>query len=245
MATPREDLASVRLICRTTWSLPENWQRGKQIPLNHSIGMRATCRRRGGVTPSPGTAVSRAWFCAIALVALLGVPGGTLIWGQASPPVEYQVKAAFLFSFAKFVEWPAEAFLNEKTPITLCVFGHDPFGGALDEIVRGEAINHREVLVRRINELPGLNSCQLIFVGNREDKRLSELLNSLRGASVLLVGETEGDAEAGMVIQFFSEGNQLRFAVNVDAMQRTKLSVSSKLLALAKIVHNGGHPKGN
>jgi hypothetical protein len=178
-------------------------------------------------------------------VALLGVPGASLIWGQASPPVEYQVKAAFLLNFAKFIEWPAEAFLNEKTPITLCVFGHDPFGGALDEIVRGETISNREVLVRRINELPGLNSCQLIFVGNKEDKRLSELLNSLRGASVLVVGETEGDAEAGMVIQFFSEGNKLRFAVNVDAMQRAKLSVSSKLLALAKIVHDGGHPKGN
>jgi hypothetical protein len=184
-------------------------------------------------------------FCALALAMLLCHAVATAAWAQTNPSVEYQVKAAFLFNFAKFVEWPAEAFLNEQTPITLCVFGHDPFGGALDEIARGEAINNREVLVRRINELPGLNSCQLIFVGNKEDKRLSELLNSLRGRSALVVGETGGDAEAGVVIQFFSEGNKVRFAVNVDAMQRAKLRVSSKLLALAKIVHDGGHPKGN
>jgi hypothetical protein len=93
------------------------------------------------------TAVGRSGLRAIALVALLGVPGATLLGGQASPPVEYQVKAAFLFNFAKFVRWPAEVFLNETTPLTLCVFGHDPFGGALDEIVRGEVINNREVLV--------------------------------------------------------------------------------------------------
>jgi hypothetical protein len=207
--------------------------------------MRAASRHRARGTLSPRTAVHRARFCAIALVALLGLPGVTLVGGQANPPVEYQVKAAFLFNFTKFVEWPAEVFLNEKTPITLCVFGHDPFGGALDDIVRGEVIGKREVVVRRVNELPGLNPCQLIFVGNTEDKRLSDLLNSLRGTSALVVGETEGDAEAGVVIQFFSEGNKLRFAVNVDAMQRAKLSVSSKLLLLAKIVHDGSHPSKN
>jgi YfiR/HmsC-like len=191
------------------------------------------------------TAVGRSRFGALVLVTAVGVPRATPVWGQTSTPVEYQVKAAFLFNFAKFVEWPTGAFLSETTPISLCVFGQDPFGGALDEIARGEAIHNREIVVRRTNELPSMNSCQLIFVGNKEHKRLSELLNAVRGVSTLVVGETEGDAEAGTVIQFFSEGRQLRFAVNVDAMQRAKLSFSSKLLALAKIVHDGGHPREN
>lgn len=183
-------------------------------------------------------------FCALVFATLLSQAAATSTWAQTNPLGEYQVKAAFLFNFAKFVEWPAEAFLSEKTPITLCVFGQDPFGGALDEIVRGEAINNREVLVRRVNDLPGLNSCHLIFVGNKEDKRLTELLNSVGGKSALVVGETEGDAEAGVVIQFFSESNKVRFSVNVDAMRRAKLNVSSKLLALARIVHDQDHQKG-
>ena len=190
------------------------------------------------------TAVGRSRFGALVLVAVLGVLRATPVWAQTSTPVEYQVKAAFLFNFAKFVEWPPGAFLSETTPITLCVFGQDPFGGVLEEIARGEAIQNREVLIRQTNELPSLNACQLIFVGNKEHKRLSELLNTVRGVSTLVVGETEGDAEAGAVIQFFSEGGQLRFAVNVDAMQRAKVSFSSKLLALAKIVHDG-HPREN
>ena len=104
------------------------------------------------------------------------------------------------------------------------MFGQDPFGGVLEEIARGEAIlQNREVLDTADQRAAKfLNACQLIFVGNKEHKRLSELLNTVRGVSTLVVGETEGDAEAGAVIQFFSEGGQLRFAVNVDAMQRAK-----------------------
>jgi hypothetical protein len=100
-------------------------------------------------------------------------------------------------------------------------------------------------LARRINELPDLNSCQLVFISEKEDKRLPDLLNSLKGASVLLVGEGGDFAERGGGIQFYLEGNRVRFAVNVDALQRSRLSVSSKLLALARIVHDKGHPKGD
>jgi len=178
-------------------------------------------------------------------IALLALAGATSIRPQDGPSVEYQVKAAFLFNFAKFIEWPPDAFQSEKTPITLCVFRYDPFGSALEEVIRGKAINNRELLARRINELPDLKTCQLVFVSDREDKHLSEVSNSVRGASVLVVGEGEGFAERGGTVQFFLENNKLRFAVNVDAAQRARLQVSSKLLALARIVRDGGHPKGS
>jgi hypothetical protein len=184
-------------------------------------------------------------FCALTLTALLSLGAAIPTWAQASPSVEYQVKAAFLLNFAKFIEWPSEVFQSEKAPIGVCIFGYDPFGSALDEILRGKTINNREVLARRIHELPDLKSCQLVFVSEREEKRLPEILNSLKGASVLVVGEGEGFAERGGSVQFFLENNRTRFAVNVDAVQRTRLSVSSKLLALARIVHDQGHPKGN
>jgi hypothetical protein len=117
---------------------------------------------------------------------------------ESNPSVEYQVKAAFLFNFAKFVDWPPEAFQSEKAPVTLCVFRQDPFGSSLDEIIRGKTINNREVLARRINELPDLKACQLVFVSAREDKLLSEILDSLKETSALVVRESEGFAERGV-----------------------------------------------
>lgn len=184
-------------------------------------------------------------FCSIALAALLSLAAVTPARGQANPSVEYQVKAAFLLNFVKFVEWPSDAFQSEKAPIILCVFRHDPFGSTLDEIIRGKTINNREVSVRRINELQDLKACQMVFVSSGEDKRLSEILNSLRGTSALVVGEGEDFAKRGGGIQFFLEDNKLRFAVNVDALQKARLSVSSRLLALARIVHDSGHPEIN
>jgi YfiR/HmsC-like len=178
-------------------------------------------------------------------VVLLSLVVAIPMRGQGNPPVEYQVKAAFLFNFAKFVEWPSDTFQSEKSPITLCVFRRDPFGSALDEIIRGKIINNRAVLARRINELSDLKSCQLVFISSVEDKHLSEVIGSLKGRSALLVGEGEGFAERGGGIQLFQEDNKLRFAVNLDSIQRARLTVSSKLLALAKIVHDQGHTKGN
>jgi hypothetical protein len=164
---------------------------------------------------------------------------------QSNLPNEYQVKAAFLYNFAKFVEWPSDAFPDEKTPITLCIFAEDPFGGVLDEIVRGRAINNRPLAIRRTNALAGLKGCHLVFVGVREDKRLPEMLEGLKGSSALVVGESEGFAERGGAIQFYLDNNRVRFIANVDAVQRARLSVSSKLLALARIVHDQGHSKEN
>lgn len=184
-------------------------------------------------------------FCATVLTALLYLAAASSIRAQAGTSVEYQIKAAFLFNFAKFVDWPPDAFPSDKSPITLCVFRHDPFGSSLDEIIQGKTINNRAILARRTNELPDLKPCQLVFVDKEADKGLSDVLNSLKGTSALVVGESEGFAERGGGIQFFLEDNKLRFAINVDAIQRARLNVSSKLLALARIVHSRENPKGS
>jgi hypothetical protein len=206
---------------------------------------RASLLRRRRRAESLLTHHFRSAFCVMAFAALLSLAAAIPTRSQGNLPIEYQVKAAFLFNFAKFVEWPLGTFQSEKAPIILCVFGHDPFGSALDEIIRGRTINNRAVLARRINELPELKSCQLVFVSSVEGKHLSEVISSLKGASVLMVGEGEGFAERGGGIQLFIEDSKLRFAVNVDSMQRARLTVSSKLLALAKIVHDQDHTKGN
>ncbi len=209
--------------------------------MNYSIRLRRSLRHRkwGGRWPRT------ARLCIQLFTSLLILAGAIPSCPQGTPSVEYQVKAAFLFNFAKFVDWPPDAFPSGTAPITLCVFRRDPFGGALDEVIREKTINNRELLARRINQLPELKTCQLVFVSDSAEKQLPEILNSLKGASALVVGESADFAERGGAVQFFLENNKLRFAINVDAIQRARLQASSKLLALARIVHDNGHPKGS
>jgi hypothetical protein len=191
---------------------------------------------RSGVTRRVRTA---------ALVILLAASRLTLASPQEQAPVEYQVKAAFLLNFAKFVQWPNSVFRDEKSPITVCVFRYDPFGSVLDEMLRGKSVNNRELIARRITDFQQLPSCHLIFVSDRESRRLPEVLASVKNGSFLIVGESGSFAERGGGIQFFLEDNKLRFAVNLDALARSRLTVSSKLLALARIVHDQSLTKGS
>ena len=188
-------------------------------------------------------AARREVFVLVLLIFSIATPGSKTL-AQTKDPTEYEIKAAFLLNFAKFVEWPAEAFANDVAPISLCVVRYDPFGSALDDTIRGKLINNRQLLARRINELPELKACQMVFVSEREEKRLPEILTSVKGSNALVVGESEDFAERGGSVQFYLENSRLRFAVNVDAVQRARLTVSSKLLTLAKIVHDPIHPKG-
>jgi hypothetical protein len=202
------------------------------------------CRRQERRRTASRPAAARAPFLGILGALLLSAAAATTVWAQTDPLGEYQIKAAFLLNFAKFIEWPANHVLDEKTPVVVCIFRFDPYGGVLDEIVRGKKINNRDVVVRRVSELPDLKACQVVFLSSREDHLLPEALTYLQGSSALVVGESDGFAERGGGIQFYLENNRLRFAVNVDALQRAQLNVSSKLLALARIVHDADRPKG-
>jgi hypothetical protein len=177
------------------------------------------------------------------LAVLLLMPQCVLVRAQSSPTVEYQVKAAFLLNFARFVQWPADAFEGDTAPITFCVFRQNPFGSALDDITQGKSINNRGLLVRHIQELADLKSCQIVFVSDAEDQYLPAILDTLKASSALVAGESDGFAERGGGIQFYLEADKVRFSVNVDATKRARLNVSSKLLALARIVHDANPTK--
>jgi|HubBroStandDraft_1064217.scaffolds.fasta_scaffold102453_2 hypothetical protein len=164
---------------------------------------------------------------------------------QSTTPVEYQVKAAFLLNFARFVVWPADAFATDQTPITFCIFRQNPLGTALDEVTEGKTIANRGLVVRRVEELADLKTCQLVFVSAAADKDLPAVLDTLKTSSALVVGESEGFADRGGGIQLYLEADKVRFTVNVDATKRARLNVSSKLLALAKIVRDENPPKEN
>ena len=162
----------------------------------------------------------------------------------ADSPSEYQLKAAFLLNFAKFVEWPASAFPNNRSSINLCVIGDDPFGSALDQIIIGKKIDGRDISALRKRRQEDLRTCQMVFVSRSEEKFLPEILNSLKSVTALVVGESPDFAAHGGDIQFYMDDNKVRFCVNVDAVQRAHLIVSAKLLALAVIVHDDSHSNG-
>jgi hypothetical protein len=179
-------------------------------------------------------------ICWLIIVGAVCVVAGGIPNAQAgsSPPGEYEVKAAFLYNFAKFVEWPAEAFDDADAPLTIGVLGEDPFGDTLEQTVKGKTANGRKLAIRRFHKVRDLQPCHILFISSSEKRHLSEILDRLKGSSVLTVGEVEGFAKRGGVINFFVEDNRIRFEVNVDAAKRAKLKMSSKLLRLARIVRD-------
>lgn len=200
-------------------------------------------------TPSPRQALNRtrrilrfAWrdagiFIALACL-LLAAPAQVRAQNELS---EYQVKAAYLFNFLKFVEWPEDAFADPLAPIVIGVIGEDPFGSALPQVVIGKTVQGRDLVIRVYRTGENLRGAQILFISASESKRLPMILSSLRGSSVLTVADTAGFLEAGGMIQFLSENDRVRFAINAEAAGRAKLKVSSKLLSLARVA--GGSAK--
>ncbi|HYR85877.1 MAG TPA: YfiR family protein [Terriglobia bacterium] len=152
-----------------------------------------------------------------------------------SPTVEYQVKAAFLYNFAQFVEWPSQAFSSPSDPFTFCLVG-DPFEGALEKTLQGETLGGRPLAARRIGAPEDVRGCQLVYVGLSEVRRSAEIINAAANAPILMVGETEEFINAGGMIRFTQSGQRIRFEINPDAAERASLKVSSRLLRLADIV---------
>jgi hypothetical protein len=157
--------------------------------------------------------------------------------------LEYEVKAAFLFRFAQFVEWPPSTFKESDEPFTYCTIGDDPFHGALERTMNGKTIGQRPLRVRHLNGTGKVGECQILFLGGSGDKkRIEELLASAGSLPILTVGEADQFAESGGAIGFCNEDNKIRFEVNLNAAGKAGLKISAKLLALAKTVL--GAPKG-
>ena len=148
---------------------------------------------------------------------------------------EYPVKAAFLFNFAKFVEWPSNAFKGPDDPIAICVLGQNPFGGALEDVVREKTVANRRFAVREISNSQQAYKCHIIFVSASDRKRFRFLLEELKGRSILTVGESDDFATNGGIINFKLKDARVRIEIDTAAADRAGLRISSKLLSLAEI----------
>jgi hypothetical protein len=151
-------------------------------------------------------------------------------------PSEYQVKAAFIYNFAKFVEWPADRPIPEDEPFVITVLGQDPFGGVLDESLRGKSVAGRQVKVRRVTRTEEVGHSEILFISDSEGEQLPRILKQFERDAVLTVGEMDGFAERGGVIRFKTEKDRVRLEINVGVAERARLRISSELLKLARIV---------
>ncbi len=158
---------------------------------------------------------------------------------QAQSATEYQVKAAFLFNFARFVEWPAEAFPSADSALQICILGQDPFGRDFEQVIVDKVVSGRRIEIAHPDGVPQARACQILFIAASEKPRFPAILQGLKGASVLVVGDTPGFAALGGAINFVLDDGRVRFEINLKAAELAHLKLSARLLTVAKVVLNG------
>jgi hypothetical protein len=174
----------------------------------------------------------RAWtFSAAAAFCVAGASG------ESAAP-EYQVKAAFIYKFATYVRWPAAAVAGASAPFVIGVIGEDPFGPALDAVVRGQSVWGKTIIVRRLDRPEDARRWHLVFVCSSERRNLQHILAVLRDTPVLTVSDMDQFAVlGGMIGLVTTEDHHIRFEINKSAIDRAGLKASSTLLQLARVVH--------
>ena len=163
------------------------------------------------------------------LLFLAAAPG----LAQTPRPSEYQLKAAFLYNFAKFIDWPSDAPSDNSSPFVIGILGDNPFGKSLEQIVAGKQINGRTISVQFFQTASEVARCQILFISNSESKHFTEIIKNLKGSAVLTVSENDRFIDSGGMVDFVKEDSRIRFQINDDAAKAVRLKISSKLLSLA------------
>jgi hypothetical protein len=173
----------------------------------------------------------RPWGAAAAAIALLTIASTA----DAGPVSASELKAAFLFNFVRFAEWPRDA-LTANGPLVVCLMDETGVGTALQQLVKGRTAGSREVEVRLVRRDGDFAACNVAYLSGVDAKRADELVSHVKDSAVLTVSDDERFADRGGIANFFVEHGNMGFAVNVVALQHAKLQLSAKLLALARIV---------
>ncbi len=144
--------------------------------------------------------------------------------------LEYSVKAAFLFKFGGYVEWPPGTFSTSNTPFVIAILGDDPFGNYLDQIAAGHRIDDRPVMLSRIRTIDQAQGVQVLFISQSEKEKIGSIANYLQNKNILTVADFE---QSGIILTFIIDNNKVRFNVNLEEVERNGLKLSSKLLSVA------------
>ncbi len=173
--------------------------------------------------------------CLIALYALHNVRDAE---AQSPKPTEYEVKAAYLYNFGRFVEWPPRTGMPQARSFNICVVGQDHFGAALNKTLADETIAGKSVAVKRIQAAQEATNCQILFISASEENQLKQILTVLKGSSVLTVSDMPQFSRQGGMVQFILDGSRVRFEINLASAERAGLTLSLELLRLAVNVRN-------
>ena len=197
--------------------------------------MMTPCRKHSGMRTrrSPNRAGRT---LSLALCCLLFQSTQPRAIAQAENDSEYRVKLAFLYNFAQFVQWPEDAFSGPDAPFTMCIAGPDPFQGEIGDALGGRKAGGHPIKIKRLKADDDLRTCHMIFIRAGEKAAARKILATIKRSDTLAVGECSGFSDWGGIINLTLAANKLRFEINVDAAAQTRLKISSKLLALAKIV---------
>jgi hypothetical protein len=171
---------------------------------------------------------------AVLAASLLAPQSG---YTQGPKPTEYEVEAAYLSNFGRFVDWPIKPAAGEAFDV--CVLGPDPFGTLLDNALKGEQIGNAHLVGRRLPGAEEISSCRILFISSARENQLPAILTALGTSNVLTVSDMPSFTRLGGMIQFVIEGKRVRFEINLNAAQRAGLSLSSQLLKLAVAVRRG------
>jgi hypothetical protein len=177
------------------------------------------------------------WRAAAAL--LLCWCGIACAWAQADLAAEYRVKAAFLYKFPSFVDWPPRAFARPDSPFAIGVLGADALADELAQVVVGRTVNARPIAVRKLRRGEPLAGVQMLFVGRADADRLAEIVAAAKAQSTLVVTESDGALAAGSMINFVVVDDKVRFDVALPSAERGELRISARLLAVARKVVTG------
>lgn len=194
----------------------------------------------GGACVSRRRSASRIANVAFVLTALVA---GARLQAQTSPDAA-QIKAAFVYNFLKFVDWPAEAFHSPQDPFVVAIVGDGDTADATERFLGAKQVGARPIIVRRLKWDQSLTGVHAVFIAERDTKRLRHVLETAATASALTIGEGEDFAEHGGVIGLVIDDRKVRFDIDTDAAQAAGLRVSSKLLALTRVVHSSAGRAG-
>jgi YfiR/HmsC-like len=170
-----------------------------------------------------------------------GLPLGS----QVRSASEYELKAAFLFNFAKFVDWPTGTFADPDDPFRVCVWGSDSFAAVVEQVVRGKKVKEHPFRVETVHKPDQTKGCQILFISAIENRPPEQLLQGSDGLGILTVGEREDFAREGGMINFVMQQNRLGLEINPDAADRQGVKISAKLLSLARIVGDRSRAEQN
>ena len=176
----------------------------------------------------------------LCIVFTISIVTGTVrkALSEEPPPNEYEVKAAFLYNIAMFVEWPAASQGKLPAYVNLCIFGNDPFGPAIKTIEGMNIGDNKTIRLKHVASVQNLGNCQILFIPSEEKEHVEQVVETLARSRVLTVGDTTGFAQKGVTINFYIENKKVRFEINIDAVRRAGLKISSQLLKLAKIIND-------